>query len=154
MSTGPPLGLCDLRYRVEAALEYLTYRDVFSAEGVLVDLLGELNAAEDPAADEEETTWCAAQLPLAAQQRRRRGRAGRAASHLSLDEFVGAVEEGRRRSLASPATFCCRSGDVLVYGDGGTGKTTLMIDAACHWAAERRGSDAVEPADARAPGRE
>jgi hypothetical protein len=55
MIAWPPLGLRDLRYRVEAALEYLSYGDVLTAEGVLVDLLRELNDHEPPEREEATT---------------------------------------------------------------------------------------------------
>jgi hypothetical protein len=55
---------------------------------------------------------------------------------ISLEEFA-ATEEAGARSLVgnTDEALIPEGGDVLVYGDGGAGKTTMMIDAAMHFAA-------------------
>jgi hypothetical protein len=55
---------------------------------------------------------------------------------LPLEEFT-AVEEDAARALlgAEGAALIPEGGDVMVYGDGGAGKTTLIVDLACHLAA-------------------
>jgi AAA domain/Toprim-like len=54
----------------------------------------------------------------------------------TLDEFVGVDESGGDALLGSDDdALIPENGDVMVYGDGGVGKTTLVIDLACHFAA-------------------
>jgi len=53
----------------------------------------------------------------------------------TLDEFIAVEEEGATPLLGEPdAVLIPASGDVMVYGDGGAGKTTLTIDLAFHLA--------------------
>ena len=52
---------------------------------------------------------------------------------VTLDEFVSVSEETAEPLLGtSQSTILPRSGRLLMYGDGGAGKTTLSIDAAAH----------------------
>jgi hypothetical protein len=55
---------------------------------------------------------------------------------VTLDDFV-AVHEPGSESLVGAAgdAVIPQGGDVMFYGDGGAGKTTLAIDLACHLAA-------------------
>jgi hypothetical protein len=54
----------------------------------------------------------------------------------TLDEFVDVDEPGIEPVLGTEdSALIPPSGDVMVYGDGGVGKTTLMVDLACHLAA-------------------
>jgi AAA domain len=55
---------------------------------------------------------------------------------VTLDEFA-AVEEPGADALVGDTNGAVipESGDVMFYGDGGAGKTTLCIDLACHLAA-------------------
>jgi AAA domain len=57
-------------------------------------------------------------------------------SVVTLEEFV-AVEESGAGALVGSAddALIPENGDVMIYGDGGAGKTTLSIDLACHLAA-------------------
>jgi hypothetical protein len=72
----------------------------------------------------------------AAQQREVEAALDEQLAIVSLDEFVAVEEEGAAALVGELGeAFIPEDGDVLVYGDGGAGKTTLMIDAACHWAA-------------------
>jgi hypothetical protein len=60
-----------------------------------------------------------------------------AAVHVvTLDEFADANEPGAAAVLGTTdAALIPEGGDVMVYGDGGVGKTTLMVDLALHLAA-------------------
>lgn len=55
---------------------------------------------------------------------------------VTLDDFVAIEEPGAEALVGDPddALFPA-NGDAMVYGDGGAGKTTLMIDLGCHLAA-------------------
>ena len=55
---------------------------------------------------------------------------------VTLAEFA-AVDEPGAGALVGPenATLLPENGDVMLYGDGGAGKTTLTIDLAFHLAA-------------------
>lgn len=54
----------------------------------------------------------------------------------SLEEFVAVDEPGAQALVGGgDAVLIPEGGDVLIYGDGGAGKTTLSIDLACHLAA-------------------
>ncbi len=53
-----------------------------------------------------------------------------------LDVFVDTEEQGSEAVLGDADNAVIpEGGDVMVYGDGGAGKTTLCVDAACHFAA-------------------
>jgi hypothetical protein len=55
---------------------------------------------------------------------------------VSLDTFADTEEEGAEAVLGDADNAVIpEAGDVMVYGDGGAGKTTLVIDLACHLAA-------------------
>jgi hypothetical protein len=55
---------------------------------------------------------------------------------VSLDAFADTPEEGEEALLGDREnTVVPENGDVMVYGDGGAGKTTLVVDLACHLAA-------------------
>jgi KaiC/GvpD/RAD55 family RecA-like ATPase len=55
---------------------------------------------------------------------------------VSLDTFADTEEEGEEAVLGDRDNAVIpEAGDVMVYGDGGAGKTTLVIDLACHLAA-------------------
>jgi hypothetical protein len=55
-----------------------------------------------------------------------------------LREFIAVKEVSARPLLGTPdETVVVAGGDMLVYGAGGAGKTTLTIDATCHLAAGR-----------------
>ncbi|MGH2712510.1 MAG: bifunctional DNA primase/polymerase [Thermoleophilaceae bacterium] len=57
-------------------------------------------------------------------------------SIVTLDEFVAVEEEGASALVGTDdEALIPEGGDVMVYGDGGAGKTTLAIDLACHLAA-------------------
>jgi hypothetical protein len=66
-------------------------------------------------------------------------RAAEAAEELvvaSLDGFIGVDEPGAEALLGDEdGALIPAGGDVMVYGDGGAGKTTLAVDLAFHWAA-------------------
>jgi hypothetical protein len=70
---------------------------------------------------------------------RQRRPASERAGHVrvvTLDEFVSVEEPGAAAILGSAeSALIPEGGDAMVYGDGGVGKTTLMIDLACHLAA-------------------
>lgn len=55
---------------------------------------------------------------------------------VTLDDFV-AVEEAGATALLGDADSALipENGDVMIYGDGGAGKTTLAVDFVCHLAA-------------------
>lgn len=54
----------------------------------------------------------------------------------TLEEFVAIEEPGAASLLGDPdEVLIPENGDVMIYGDGGVGKTTLCIDAAFHLAA-------------------
>lgn len=58
------------------------------------------------------------------------------ATFVSLDAFVGVEEAGVDPLLGDKGSVVIpEGGDVMVYGDGGAGKTTLSIDLAFHLAA-------------------
>ena len=58
------------------------------------------------------------------------------ARFVSLAEFVSTQEQGVDALLGNADSIVIpEGGDVMVYGDGGAGKTTLTIDAAFHLAA-------------------
>jgi hypothetical protein len=60
----------------------------------------------------------------------------RAAHVATLEEFIAVDEPGADPLLGSgDDALIPEGGDVMVYGDGGAGKTTLTIDAAFHLAA-------------------
>ena len=53
-----------------------------------------------------------------------------------LSAFVDVEEEGASALVGTPdAALIPEGGDVMFYGDGGAGKTSLAIDLACHLAA-------------------
>jgi hypothetical protein len=55
---------------------------------------------------------------------------------LTLDEFVAVDEAGAAALLGDPDNALIpENGDVMIYGDGGAGKTTLAVDFTCHLAA-------------------
>lgn len=55
---------------------------------------------------------------------------------VTLDEFADVDEAGADALLGSGESVVIpEGGDVMVYGDGGVGKTTLMTDLGCHLAA-------------------
>lgn len=55
---------------------------------------------------------------------------------VSLEEFVAVDEPGAVALVGQgESVLIPQGGDVMVYGDGGAGKTTLTIDLACHLAA-------------------
>lgn len=55
---------------------------------------------------------------------------------VTLDEFVAVEELGAEALLGDgESALIPEGGDVMLYGDGGAGKTTLAIDLACHLAA-------------------
>ena len=55
-----------------------------------------------------------------------------------LREFIAVREVSARPLLGTPdETVIVAGGDMLVYGAGGAGKTTLTIDATCHLASGR-----------------
>ena len=57
-------------------------------------------------------------------------------SIVTLDQFVAIDEPGGAALLGSEDdALIPERGDVMTYGDGGVGKTTLMIDLGCHFAA-------------------
>jgi AAA domain len=58
------------------------------------------------------------------------------AEFMSAETFIGLDEDHPDPLLGSSAeTILPRGGLLLMYGEGGSGKTTLTIDAACHLAA-------------------
>jgi hypothetical protein len=53
-----------------------------------------------------------------------------------LSAFVDVEEEGAKALVGTPeAALVPEGGDVMLYGDGGAGKTTLAVDLSCHLAA-------------------
>jgi AAA domain len=63
---------------------------------------------------------------------------------VSLDTFADTAEEGRQALLGDAENAVIpEDGDVMFYGDGGAGKTTLVIDLACHLAAGDLGSEST-----------
>jgi hypothetical protein len=53
-----------------------------------------------------------------------------------LDKFADEPEQGEEAILGTPDNAVIpEAGDVMFYGDGGAGKTTLVVDLACHLAA-------------------
>ena len=55
---------------------------------------------------------------------------------VSLDAFVRVEEEGASALVGTPdAALIPEGGDVMFYGDGGAGKTSLAVDLGCHLAA-------------------
>jgi hypothetical protein len=53
-----------------------------------------------------------------------------------IADFAGTDEDGAAPLLGdAEGALIPEGGDVMVYGDGGAGKTTLMVDLACHRAA-------------------
>jgi hypothetical protein len=53
-----------------------------------------------------------------------------------VDEFIAVEEEGAEALVGGPgAAVIPEGGDVMLYGDGGAGKTTLSIDLGFHLAA-------------------
>jgi hypothetical protein len=55
---------------------------------------------------------------------------------VTLDEFTSIEEPGAAAILGtSDSALIAEGSDVMAYGDGGVGKTTLMIDLSCHLAA-------------------
>jgi hypothetical protein len=55
---------------------------------------------------------------------------------VTLDEFVAVEEPGAEALVGDKdGAVIPEGGDVMFYGDGGAGKTTLCIDLACHLAA-------------------
>ncbi len=54
----------------------------------------------------------------------------------TIEEFAAHDEPGADPLLGGPDDVVVpENGDVMCYGDGGAGKTTLMVDLACHLAA-------------------
>jgi len=67
---------------------------------------------------------------------------------VSFDEFVGTEEDTAGSLLGTDdETILPIGGMLLMYGDGGAGKTTLTIDAVCHMAAGEPwlGIDVIRP---------
>ena len=61
---------------------------------------------------------------------------------VTLEEFAAVEEAGAAPVIGEPDRILIpEGGDVMFYGDGGAGKTTLTIDLACHLAA---GADWLE----------
>ena len=55
---------------------------------------------------------------------------------VTLDEFVAVEEQGADAVLGTrDNALISDGGDAMVYGDGGVGKTTLVVDLGCHLAA-------------------
>jgi AAA domain len=55
---------------------------------------------------------------------------------VTLDQFVAVDEPGAEAIVGADGEALIPEGaDVMVYGDGGAGKTTLCVDLACHLAA-------------------
>lgn len=55
---------------------------------------------------------------------------------VTVDEFISVEEEGATALVGEPGEAVIpEGGDVMIYGDGGAGKTTLAVDLACHLAA-------------------
>jgi hypothetical protein len=55
---------------------------------------------------------------------------------VTLDEFIGVDEQGAEALLGDAGdALIPENGDVMFYGDGGAGKTTLAVDLGCHLAA-------------------
>jgi hypothetical protein len=58
-----------------------------------------------------------------------------AARWATLDDFIAVDETGADALVGEPGNALIpESGDVMVYGDGGAGKTTLVVDLAFHLA--------------------
>ncbi len=58
------------------------------------------------------------------------------ATIITAEEFAAVDEPGADALIGTPDNVLIPvDGDVMAYGDGGAGKTTLMIDMACHLAA-------------------
>jgi ABC-type molybdenum transport system ATPase subunit/photorepair protein PhrA len=54
---------------------------------------------------------------------------------ITLQQFAAVKEEGGKPLLGDrDQVLIPEDGDVMIYGDGGAGKTTLAIDLAIHWA--------------------
>jgi hypothetical protein len=54
---------------------------------------------------------------------------------VSVEEFAAVIEDGARPLLGEDGqVVIAENSDVVIYGDGGAGKTTLTIDLAFHWA--------------------
>jgi hypothetical protein len=54
---------------------------------------------------------------------------------VSIEEFAAVAEDGAAPLLGEAAQVLIpENSDVMIYGDGGAGKTTLAIDLAVHWA--------------------
>jgi hypothetical protein len=54
---------------------------------------------------------------------------------VTVEEFAATEEDGAEAIIGSPGSILIpEGGDVMFYGDGGAGKTTLCIDAAFHLA--------------------
>jgi archaellum biogenesis ATPase FlaH len=67
---------------------------------------------------------------------------------VSLEDFIAVDEDGAEALVGDADSILIpEGGDVMIYGDGGAGKTTLSIDLACHLAA---GDDWLEIPVARA----
>ena len=72
-----------------------------------------------------------------------------------LDAFVAVEEEGASALVGtSDAALIPEGGDVMFYGDGGAGKTSLAIDLACPLAQVTSGSGAGRQARPGAAHRE
>jgi len=55
---------------------------------------------------------------------------------VTVEEFAAVEEPGAAAVVGAPGDVIIpQGGDVAIYGDGGAGKTTLMLDLACHLAA-------------------
>jgi hypothetical protein len=55
---------------------------------------------------------------------------------VTLEEFAAVEEEGAEPLLGDRnQALIPEDGDVMIYGDGGAGKTTLALDLTAHWAA-------------------
>ena len=55
---------------------------------------------------------------------------------VTLAEFCSVEEPGAEPLVGTPeANLIAEGSDVMLYGDGGAGKTTLAVDGACHLAA-------------------
>jgi len=89
--------------------------------------------AEDPDVAKQELTEV---LTAMATSRADKETAPAALEILSVDDFIAIEEDGASALLGTDdAALIPEDSDVVVYGDGGAGKTTLTVDGAFHLAA-------------------